>query len=89
MVRIGAALPAALDASIEDARAAWSVRVYHKPLVNWIWGGALLMALGGAFAVADRRYWPEMRKQREARAVDTSVEAAGALPAPMASSATE
>jgi len=68
---------------------AWTVRVYHKPLVNWIWGGALLMAFGGAFAVADRRYWPEMRKQREARAVDTSVEAAGALPAPMASSATE
>ena len=68
---------------------AWTVRVYHKPLVNWIWGGALLMAFGGAFAVADRRYWPEMRKQREARAVDTSVEATGALPAPMASSATE
>jgi len=45
---------------------AWTVRVYYKPLVNWIWGGALLMALGGAFAVADRRYWPEMRKQREA-----------------------
>jgi cytochrome c-type biogenesis protein CcmF len=35
---------------------AWTVRVYHKPLVNWIWGGALLMALGGAFAVTDRRY---------------------------------
>src|SRR5207248_2208244 len=47
----------------------WTVRVYHKPLVNWIWGGALLMAIGGAFAVADRRYWPEMRRQREALAV--------------------
>ncbi|HWP54316.1 MAG TPA: cytochrome c-type biogenesis CcmF C-terminal domain-containing protein, partial [Pyrinomonadaceae bacterium] len=35
---------------------AWTVRVYHKPLVNWIWGGALLMAIGGAFAVTDRRY---------------------------------
>jgi cytochrome c-type biogenesis protein CcmF len=34
----------------------WTVRVYHKPLVNWIWGGALLMALGGGFAVTDRRY---------------------------------
>src|SRR6267154_884901 len=34
----------------------WTVRVYHKPLVNWIWGGALLMAIGGAFAVTDRRY---------------------------------
>lgn len=35
---------------------AWTVRVYHKPLVNWIWGGALLMAIGGFFAVSDRRY---------------------------------
>jgi cytochrome c-type biogenesis protein CcmF len=35
---------------------AWTVRVYHKPLVNWIWGGALLMAIGGVFAVTDRRY---------------------------------
>jgi cytochrome c-type biogenesis protein CcmF len=35
---------------------AWAVRVYFKPFVNWIWGGCLLMALGGLFAVADRRY---------------------------------
>ncbi len=34
----------------------WTVRVYHKPLVNWIWGGALFMAIGGAFAISDRRY---------------------------------
>jgi cytochrome c-type biogenesis protein CcmF len=34
----------------------WSVRVYYKPFVVWIWGGFLLMAIGGAFAVADRRY---------------------------------
>ncbi len=34
----------------------WTVRVYHKPLVNWIWGGALLMAIGGFFAITDRRY---------------------------------
>ena len=36
--------------------AAWAVRVYHKPFVNWIWGGCLLMALGGALALTDRRY---------------------------------
>ncbi len=35
---------------------AFSVRIHHKPLVNWIWGGCLLMALGGLLAVADRRY---------------------------------
>src|SRR5918993_5728178 len=35
---------------------AWSVRVYHKPFVTWIWGGCVLMALGGALALSDRRY---------------------------------
>ncbi|MGH8729212.1 MAG: heme lyase CcmF/NrfE family subunit [Burkholderiales bacterium] len=35
---------------------AWSVRVYHKPFVDWIWGGAFLTALGGALAASDRRY---------------------------------
>jgi cytochrome c-type biogenesis protein CcmF len=35
---------------------AWSVRVYYKPFVDWIWGGCLLMALGGIVAISDRRY---------------------------------
>jgi len=35
---------------------AWSVRVYHKPLITWIWGGCVLMALGGVVALSDRRY---------------------------------
>ena len=35
---------------------AWSVRVYYKPFIRWIWFGALLMALGGVFAASDRRY---------------------------------
>jgi len=34
----------------------WTVRVYYKPFVDWIWGGCLFMALGGFFAVIDRRY---------------------------------
>jgi cytochrome c-type biogenesis protein CcmF len=35
---------------------AWAVRVYYKPFVDWIWGGCLLMALGGLLAATDRRY---------------------------------
>ncbi|HMI39455.1 MAG TPA: heme lyase CcmF/NrfE family subunit [Nitrospiraceae bacterium] len=35
---------------------AWSVRLYHKPFVDWIWGGCLIMALGGLLAISDRRY---------------------------------
>jgi cytochrome c-type biogenesis protein CcmF len=46
---------------------AWSVRVYYKPFVGWIWGGAILMALGGGLAVSDRRYALAARKEREAR----------------------
>jgi cytochrome c-type biogenesis protein CcmF len=34
---------------------AWAVRVYYKPFVDWIWGGCVLMALGGLCAVLDRR----------------------------------
>jgi cytochrome c-type biogenesis protein CcmF len=35
---------------------AWLVKVQHKPFVDWIWGGCLIMALGGFLAAADRRY---------------------------------
>jgi cytochrome c-type biogenesis protein CcmF len=35
---------------------AWTVRVYIKPFVDWIWGGCVLMALGGLLAASDRRY---------------------------------
>ena len=34
----------------------WSVRLYHKPFVRWIWLGAILMAIGGLLAVLDKRY---------------------------------
>jgi cytochrome c-type biogenesis protein CcmF len=32
------------------------VRIYHKPFINWIWGGCLVMAFGGLLALCDRRY---------------------------------
>ncbi len=35
---------------------AWSVRVQYKPMVRFIWFGALVMALGGLLALSDRRY---------------------------------
>ena len=44
----------------------WTVRVYHKPLVNWIWLGALMMAIGGAFAITDKRYVLQAQKERAA-----------------------
>ncbi|MEO0931022.1 MAG: heme lyase CcmF/NrfE family subunit, partial [Pseudomonadota bacterium] len=38
-----------------QASGGWAVRVYIKPFANWIWGGAILMALGGCFSLSDRR----------------------------------
>ncbi len=35
---------------------AWSVRVQYKPMIRFIWFGAIVMALGGLIAVSDRRY---------------------------------
>ena len=35
---------------------AWSVRIQYKPMIRFIWLGALVMALGGLIAVSDRRY---------------------------------
>ena len=33
----------------------WMVRVQHKPFMRWVWGGALLMALGALVASLARR----------------------------------
>jgi cytochrome c-type biogenesis protein CcmF len=41
---------------------AWIVRVYVKPFVDWIWGGCLIMAMGGVLALSDRRYRLARRK---------------------------
>ncbi|AOB30245.1 cytochrome C biogenesis protein CcmF [Bordetella sp. H567] len=53
---------------------AWAVRVQIKPFVRWIWLGALMMALGGLLAAADRRY-----RARVARPV-ADMRMAGARP---------
>ncbi|MCA0044576.1 heme lyase CcmF/NrfE family subunit [Celeribacter litoreus] len=34
----------------------WAVRTYIKPLANWIWGGSIIMSLGGFLSLSDRRY---------------------------------
>ena len=55
---------------------AWSVRVHHKPLVNLIWLGCLLMAGGGFLAVLDRRY----RVRRPAQAAAPAATGSAGLP---------
>jgi cytochrome c-type biogenesis protein CcmF len=33
-----------------------AVRIYHNPLAPWIWGGAMLMVIGGLISLTDRRF---------------------------------
>ncbi len=47
---------------------AWSVRIYYKPFVVWIWAGCAIMALGGLLALSDRRYRGVRRRDVEAGA---------------------
>jgi len=59
---------------------AWSVRVHHKPFVNLIWIGCLLMAGGGMLAVLDRRYRVRRTSTADDKPADTG---RGAPPRPM------
>ena len=35
---------------------AWAIRLHYKPMVRWMWLGAILMAVGGFLTIFDRRY---------------------------------
>ena len=50
----------------------WSVRVQYKPMIRFIWLGALVMALGGLIAATDRRY--RVRVRAEKRVGDVATE---------------
>jgi cytochrome c-type biogenesis protein CcmF len=39
-----------------DAEGNWTLRAYWKPLVPWIWIGAIIMAFGGVVSLSDRRW---------------------------------
>jgi cytochrome c-type biogenesis protein CcmF len=52
----------ALGEPLNDAATAWSVRVFHKPFINWLWLGAVMMVVGGFLAASDRRYRIALRK---------------------------
>jgi cytochrome c-type biogenesis protein CcmF len=54
-------LYASLGEPLSDG--AWSIRIYHKPMVEWIWAGCILMALGGLLALSDKRY--RMKKRNK------------------------
>ncbi len=53
---------------------AWSVRIYYKPFITWIWGGCAIMALGGLLALADRRYRMSVRREEHTTPADVPAE---------------
>lgn len=52
----------------------WAVRTWIKPFANWIWGGAIIMALGGALSLTDRRYRVAAGAARDCAAVGVPAE---------------
>jgi cytochrome c-type biogenesis protein CcmF len=69
----GRDLFAALGEDLGGGR--WSVRVQYKPLIRYIWLGALVMAIGGLLATADRRY--RRRRPEEVALASNSAHAEG------------
>jgi cytochrome c-type biogenesis protein CcmF len=61
-VALGENLGGNLGGNPDEGR--WSMRIQYKPMIRYVWLGALLMALGGLVAVCDRRY----RRERAAGA---------------------
>jgi cytochrome c-type biogenesis protein CcmF len=57
---------------------AWSLRLYHKPFVRWIWLGSIFMALGGLLAATDRRYritlTQHTQKQTDSKVANAAVD---------------
>ncbi|HEY4135512.1 MAG TPA: heme lyase CcmF/NrfE family subunit [Alphaproteobacteria bacterium] len=48
--------PSAPQAGSENTDGGWVIRIYHNPLVPWIWIGAVFMTLGGLVSLTDRRH---------------------------------
>ena len=62
----------------EKEGGAWTMTVYVKPFVRWIWLGAIFMAIGGTIAAADKRY----RRLRQRKTAKENVESTNLQAAP-------
>jgi cytochrome c-type biogenesis protein CcmF len=55
----------------------WTVRVYWKPLVPWIWIGCVIMAFGGVVSLSDRRWRVGAATRAARRQPPQALQAAG------------
>ena len=60
-----------------DEQGAWTVRAYWKPMVSWIWLGALIMAFGGVVSLSDRRWRVGAAARAKGAALPGAIPAAG------------
>jgi cytochrome c-type biogenesis protein CcmF len=60
-----------------DTEGNWTVRVYRKPLVPWIWIGCVIMAFGGVVSLSDRRWRVGAAARTSRRPVAEPLPAAG------------
>ena len=60
---------------------AWSMTIYVKPFIRWIWLGAIFMAFGGTLAAGDKRYRRLRARQLEKAKRSAILSASGELQA--------
>ena len=60
----------ALGETLEDG--AWTMRIYYKPFIRWLWLGGIFMAIGGLLAATDKRYRSARRTAPAASAADAT-----------------
>lgn len=53
----------AMGEELDPDSQAWSIRIHIKPFIRWIWGGAILLALGATLAASDQRYRLKSRQK--------------------------
>jgi cytochrome c-type biogenesis protein CcmF len=53
--------------SEDESASGRTVRIYHNPLAPWLWGGAVLMVIGGLISLSDRRYRVGVPARRASR----------------------
>ena len=70
--RLSRDLYVALGEPISEDSNQWAVRIYVKPLIRWIWLGAIIMVLGVVLSMFDRRY--RFKPKKNAKSIENELD---------------